>query len=221
MYRATVPFAEKLGLDAPLITYDGALVKNAKTQEVYWHKPIALENAREILSYIQSLGLHMNLYVDDDVYVERLNEHALSYMARINVDAKPVGNLLDFLDKPPTKLLMMANSETVDEILPDLEARFGDISHVARSLPDYVEFTEKDVSKGSALARLSKRLGIERDAIMAIGDSENDISMLSYAGIGVAVGNAVDKVKEAADYVAQGLSGDGVAEAIYRFVLEG
>jgi hydroxymethylpyrimidine pyrophosphatase-like HAD family hydrolase len=62
-------------------------------------------------------------------------------------------------------------------------------------------------------------LGIPKDRVMAIGDSENDISMLSYAGIGVAVNNAGDKVKEAADYVADGASGDGVAEAIYRFVL--
>ena len=219
MFRAAVPFAEELGLDAPLITYDGALVKTAKSQELYWHKPIPIEDAREILAHLQSLGFHVNVYINDEVYVERLNEEARRYMDHVNVVARPVGNLLDFLNEPPTKLLMMAEPETVDMLLPELERRFSDRSHVARSLPGYIEFTGKGVTKGSALAELSKRLDIPKGQVMAIGDSENDISMLSYAGIGVAVNNAGDRVKEAADYVTEGISGDGVREAIYRFVL--
>lgn len=219
MYRAAVPFAEELNIDSPLITYDGALVKTAKTRKEYWHRPIPIEDAREIIRYVQGLGFHMNLYLDDQVYVERLNEEARRYMAHINVEAKPVGNLLDFMDRPPTKLLMMADPETVIRMLPRLEEEFGDRSHVARSLPDYVEFTGKDVTKGSALAMLAEKLGIRPHEVMAIGDSENDISMMSYAGIGVAVSNANTKVKEAADYVAQGINGDGVVDAIERFVL--
>ncbi|NLB72935.1 MAG: HAD family phosphatase [Firmicutes bacterium] len=219
MYRAAVPFAEELGIDAPLITYDGALVKTARTQEVYWHKPIPLEDAGVILAHLESLGFHINVYVDDELYVASLNEQARHYMAHVNVVANPVENLLEFLNRPPTKLLMMAEPETVDKLLPELERKFGDRSHVARSLPSYIEFTGKGVTKGSALAGLSEHLGIPKDGVMAIGDSENDISMLSYAGIGVAVNNARDSVKEAADYVADGISGDGVAEAIYRFVL--
>ncbi len=219
MFRSALPFAEELGLDAPLITYDGALVKTAKTKELYWHKPIPLEDAREILAYLQGLGFHVNVYVDDDLYVESLNEQARHYMARVNVEAKVVGDLLKFLNEPPTKLLMMAEPEIVDNILPELKQRFGDKSHVVRSLPSYIEFTGKGVTKGSALAGLSERLGIPKAQVMAIGDSENDITMLSCAGIGVAVTNAGDKVKEAADYIAEGISGDGVAEAIYRFVL--
>lgn len=220
MFRAATPFAEELGLDVPLITYDGALVKTAKTKEVYWHKPIPLEDAGEILAYLQGLGYHVNVYIDDEIYVERLNEEARRYMAHVNVVARPVGDLLDFLNEPPTKLLMVADAEIVDTVLPALERRFGEKAHVARSLPTYIEFTGKGVTKGSALAELSKHLGIAKDQVMAIGDSENDISMLSYAGIGVAVGNAGDRVKEAADYVTVGINGDGVAEAIHRFVLD-
>ena len=219
MYQAAVPFAEELGLDVPLITYDGALVKTAKTQEVYWHKPIPIEDAKEILEYTQAFGYHTNLYVDDELYVESLNEEARRYMAHVNVEAKPVGNLLRFLSKPPTKLLMMAEPKIVERVLPELEEKFGAKAHVARSLPGYIEFTGENVTKGSALAALSKHLGIQRDQVMAIGDSENDISMLSYAGIGVAVGNANNKVQEAADYVTEGVNGDGVVEAINRFVL--
>ncbi len=219
MFRAAVPFAEELGLDAPLITYDGALVKTAKTEELYWHKPIPIEDAREILAHLQSLGFHINVYIDDEVYVERLNEESRSYTAHVNVAARAVGDLLEFLNEPPTKILMMTEPDVIDNLLPELERKFRDISHVVRSLPQYVEFTAKDVTKGAALAELAKRMGIPQAQVMAIGDSENDVTMLSYAGIGVAVCNAVDRAKEAADYVTEGINGDGVREAIYRFVL--
>lgn len=219
MHRSVVPFAEELGLDVPLISYDGALVKSAKTQRIYSHRPIPLEDAKEILAHLESLGFHINVYIDDELFVESLNEHARRYMNHVKVVANPVGNLSKFMDRPPTKLLMLAEPEIVDSLLPELERRFGRKAHIVRSLPEYIEFTERDATKGSALELLAGQLGISRDEVMAIGDSDNDISMLSYAGIGVAVGNARDSVKAAADYIADGENGAGVAEAIYRFVL--
>ena len=220
MYKSAVPFAKTLNIDAPLITYDGALVKTAETKELYWHKPIPIKHSRKILKHLNTLGVHINVYVDDEVYVESLNEKTRHYSERIKVKINPVGNLLDFLDKPPTKLLMQAEPVVIDKLLPELERKFGNISHVERSLPQYIEFTDKGVTKGSALAELGRILGIEKSEIMAIGDCDNDISMISYAGIGVAVNNARECVKEAADYVTQGINGDGVAESIYRFVLK-
>ncbi|MEW5866278.1 MAG: Cof-type HAD-IIB family hydrolase [Bacillota bacterium] len=219
MFRATVPFAEELGIDAPLITYDGALIKTAGTHEVISHRPVPLEQAREVLFYAQARGLHVNVYIDDVLYVERYNEEALSYMAHAKVDAATVGNLADFVTEPPTKLLIIAAEAEVDRLLPRVKAEFGARLHVVRSMPRFIELTAGGVSKGTALAILAQRLGVPREEVMAVGDSENDISMLEYAGVGVAVGNAQRHVKEAADYVTEGESGDGVAEAIARFVL--
>jgi Cof subfamily protein (haloacid dehalogenase superfamily) len=219
MYRATVPFAEELGLNSPLITYDGAFVKNAKTRELYWHRPIPLEYAHQILEHLRSLGCHINAYINDEIYVECMNDKIRRYMAHVNVGANVVGNLSDFLEEPPTKLLVISTPEIVNEILPVLKQKFGDKSHIVRSMPTFIEFTGKGVTKGAALATLAEDMGLLKDQVMAIGDSENDITMLSYAGIGVAVGNADDKVKEAADYITKGINGDGVQEAISRFVL--
>lgn len=220
MFRATVPFAEELGIiGAPLITYDGALIKTAGTHEVISHRPIPLEQAREVLFYAQARGLHVNVYIDDALYVERYSEEALSYMAHAKVDAAAVGNLADFVTQPPTKLLIIAAEPEVDRLLPRVKAEFGARLYVVRSMPRFIELTAKDVCKGSGLAALAQRLGVPREEVMAIGDSENDVSMLEYAGVGVAVRNAQSQVKEAADYVTEGESGDGVAEAIARFVL--
>lgn len=219
MFRATAPFAEELGIDAPLITYDGALIKAAKTHEVISHRPVSLEQAREVVAYAQQEGLHLNVYMDDTLYVERYDEEALSYMAHAKVEAVAVGDLNTFVNRAPTKLLIITSKEDVDRRLPEFKARFGDRLHVVRSMPRYVEFTAAGVSKGSALAILARHLDVPRSEVMALGDSENDISMLEYAGIGVAVRNAADEVKKAADYVTENQSGDGVAEAISRFVL--
>ncbi|MDI7247634.1 MAG: Cof-type HAD-IIB family hydrolase [Bacillota bacterium] len=221
MFRATAPFAEDLGIDTPLITYDGALIKTARTREVISHRPVPLEHAKDVVAYAQHEGLHLNVYMDDTLYVERHDEEALSYMAHAKVGAIAVGDLAAFVKRAPTKLLIItASKEDMDRRLPEFKARFGDRLHVVRSMPRYVEFTAAEVSKGSALAILSRYLGVARSEVMALGDSENDISMLEFAGVGVAVGNAADEVKKAADYVAQGENGDGVAEAIARFVFD-
>ncbi|MGE5571684.1 MAG: Cof-type HAD-IIB family hydrolase [Bacteroidota bacterium] len=219
MFRATAPFAVELGIDAPLITYDGALIKSTKTREIISHRPVPLEQAREVAAYAQREGLHLNVYVDDTLYVERYDEETSSYTSHTKVEAVAVGDLAAFVNRPPTKLLIVASKEDVDRRLPEFKKRFGDRLHVVRSMPRYVEFTAEGVSKGSGLAILAQHLGVRRDEVLAIGDSENDISMLEFAGIGVAVRNAAEEVKKAADYVADGESGDGVAEALSRFVL--
>lgn len=219
MFRATVPFAHELGIDAPLITYDGALVKTPRTHEVINHRPVPVERATEVLAYAQACGLHINAYIDDVLYVERYSEEALSYMSHARVDAVAVGNLVDFVTQPPTKLLVVASELEVERLLPELKTQFGAHLHVVRSMPRYIELTADGVSKGAGLSLLAQRLGVPREEVMAIGDSENDISMLEYAGVGVAVANAGSHVKETADYITEGESGDGVAEAIARFVL--
>ncbi len=219
MFRATVPFAEELGIAVPLITYDGALIKSARTHEVVSHRPMPLEYARRVLTYARERGLHLNVYIDDRLYVESYDEEALSYMAHANVDATAVGDLSAFVALPPTKLLVIAEEHEVERLLPELAARFGADLHVVRSLPRYIELTAGGVCKGTGLATLAEWLRVPREEVMAIGDSENDVSMLEYAGVGVAVANAHCAVKRAADYVARTESGDGVAEAMERFVL--
>lgn len=219
MFRATLPFAEELGLDAPLVAYNGALIKTAKTHEIISHRPVPLEHAREVIAYARGQGLHLNVYMDDTLYVERYDDEALAYMTHCKVEAVAVGDLGAFVDHPPTKLLVIASEEEVDRRLPELKAYFGGRLQVVRSLPRYIEFTAAGVSKGTALAILSQRLGLSREEVMAVGDSENDISMLEFAGVGVAVSNATDDVKNAADYITDGESGNGVAEAILRFAI--
>ena len=219
MYKATLPFAEALDLDVPLITYNGALIKTSRSKEVYHFLPVPLGLAIEVLRYAKEQGLHANVYLDDEIYVDEMNWRVREYAERAKVTPFLVEDLLEFVDREPTKLLLLVDEEVIDSHVEALGKRFFGRLRVSKSMPTYIELTNWGASKGQALSVLAGRLGIRREEVMAIGDSGNDMDMLEYAGLGVAVANAYDFVKARADFVTAGEDGEGVAEAIEAFIL--
>ena len=219
MFSAVLPIADELGIDVPLITYNGALIKSARSKEVSPHLPVPCDTAREVIRYAMENNLHINAYIDDVVYVNKMSEEAIMYRNRYDAKMVVVDDLLKFVQQDPTKLLIIAREDIAKSHVPLLRARFGDRLNIAISLPTFVEIVNKGASKGQALMALAGRFGIKREETMAIGDSENDIEMLKAAGLGVAVANASDEVKAEADYVTRACDGEGVAEAFDAFVL--
>jgi Cof subfamily protein (haloacid dehalogenase superfamily) len=102
-----------------------------------------------------------------------------------------------------------------------LQEQFAGKLSVMRSKPFFLEFTEEGVTKGTSLNHLIGQLGITREEVIAIGDSYNDLAMIEFAGLGVAMGNAPDDIKEKADYVTDTNMNDGVAKVVEKFVLNG
>ncbi|HHV94469.1 MAG TPA: HAD family phosphatase [Firmicutes bacterium] len=219
MLSSSVAFARELGLSEPLICYNGALIQGADDERPLVHHPVPLDLAREIVVVGKREGLHINAYIDEKMYVEELNKYTEFYSSFTKAVAHPVGDLLAFMDKPPTKLLYVCEAEIAEKWWLTLRERYRGKLEVFRSKPQYVEFTALGVSKGAALRELAELYGLEPEEVMAIGDSFNDIPMLEYAGIGVAVANAPEAVRSRADYVTLSNEEGGVAEAIYRFVL--
>jgi Cof subfamily protein (haloacid dehalogenase superfamily) len=220
MLESTTPFAEELGLTEPLICYNGALIQSPKSGSPLIHHPIPLELAREIVSLGQSENLHVNVYLNGRMYVAEINEYTEFYSSFTKTEAYPVGDLLAYMDQPPTKLLYVCKAELAEKWRETLQKRYQGRLEVFRSKPQYVEFTNLGVSKGAALQELAELYGLAPAEVMAIGDSFNDIPMLEYVGIGVAVANAPAAVRSRADYVTASNEECGVAEAINRFVLE-
>ncbi|NMB46163.1 MAG: HAD family phosphatase [Firmicutes bacterium] len=220
MLESTAPFAQELGLTEPLICYNGALIQASNDGPPLVHHTIPLALAREIVSLGQAEGLHVNAYLNGRMYVDEINEYTRFYSSFTKTKAHPVGDLLAFIDQPPTKLLYVCEVELAEKWRIVLQQQYQGRLEVFRSKPQYVEFTNLGVSKGAALRELAELYGLTSAEVMAIGDSFNDVPMLEYAGIGVAVANAPVAVRAQADHVTASNEEFGVAEAINRFVLK-
>ncbi|MEW6182859.1 MAG: Cof-type HAD-IIB family hydrolase [Bacillota bacterium] len=218
MFCAALPFARELSLETPLITYQGALVKD-RAGRVYFYQPVPLELAQDVITHLAPTGFHIQAYVDDTLCMPRLSPEGERYARLSGVIPRIVGDLLRYLNVPPTKVLMVAPEEEIDKLLPGLLKRYAGRLHVSKSKPHFLEFSHPEATKGEALKRLATAFDLKREEIMAVGDSYNDIPMLDFAGTAVVVGNAREEIKSHATYVTAPNSEDGVAAAIEKLVL--
>jgi len=216
MYVSASRYAQELGLDIPLVTYNGALVKSSLSHEVLYERKLLLEEARHVVRVCEEFDCQLNIYLDDKLYVEKNNDWSKKYARKVNVPLNEVDNLLDFLKMPPIKILAMGE----EDILYMLRKRLADRDlYVTRSHSYFLEMLNPEATKGKGLAEVAKNLAIDRKNVMAIGDNENDIEMFKYAGYSVAMANADDDIKAHVDYVTKNNDDDGVAEAIEKLVL--
>jgi len=117
------------------------------------------------------------------------------------------------------KLMMIDKPDLLDSAIQRLPARAQQNYTILKSAPYYLEILDRRVNKGQGVKMLAEKLGLARDEVMAIGDQENDLAMIEYAGTGVAMGNAIDSVKQIAQFVTKTNMEDGVAHAIEELVL--
>jgi Cof subfamily protein (haloacid dehalogenase superfamily) len=225
MLRGTLPFACDLALTTPVICYQGAMVAEPVTEAVLLHRTVPLALAREVLDLAEARGWHIHYYVDDVMYVDEMTPQVSLYTS-IVTGAMPraVGDLRGFLDQlpagcEPTKLLVIGDEAGTTATLVELRQRFTGRLYITRSLPTFAEVANRQCSKGTALAWLANRLGVAQRDTMAIGDALNDLEMVSWAGVGVAMGNAVPELAAAARYHTSSVEQNGVAEAIERYLL--
>lgn len=217
MFRSALPYARQLEIDLPLITYHGALIRTVSGKDLFY-RPVALAQAKEIVEAALAQDLHINVFVHDQVYVAEENEYTRFYRKLTKVPVNVVPDLYSTLTEPPVKLSIIGRSKQLKKIQKELRQAYGDKLQIVISLPHYLEITDKEATKGKALEFLAKMHRIPRQQVAAIGDSYNDISMLKYAGIGVAVDNAYAEVKAAADIITESNVNHGVAAFINQYL---
>jgi Cof subfamily protein (haloacid dehalogenase superfamily) len=221
MFRSALPYARQLELDLPLITYHGALIKQAGSSLVLRHCPVPLEMALEILSLGEEKEFHLNLYLDDRLFIKEENENTRYYQQIASIPVETVGNLTRFLLEKkvgPTKLTIINMEGRIDELQQMLQAKYLSRLSVLQSRPYFLEITHRRSTKGQALNFLAQKRGILQEEVIAIGDSYNDIDMLEFAGLGVAVANAPPQVKNAANVVTRANTEDGVAVFLEEYI---
>ena len=214
MFQSARRYAVEAGIEDPLVCYQGAAVIDPVTGEFLRHEPIPLELAREVISALSALGFPVNVYVDDELYVARETAESEAYAGFQHLEVHPVGDLLAWLDRPPTKLVTVSDSSRLDGLQIEMRERFDGRLHISKSLPTFLEFAKRGVTKGAGLSFLAKRLGFSRAGTVAFGDGENDVELLEWAGYAVAVANAHPRVLAAADFVCPAVDEEGVAQVI-------
>lgn len=219
MFQGTRRFAQELSIAQPVICYQGAMIRHTITGELWYHDPVPLEQAQEVIALAESQGKTVIGFVDDQCYVSRENDESQFYHRHSGVRPEPVGDLGAWLPEAPTKVLIITPKEQTDETVAFFRERFKDSLFVTRSYPLFTELTRLGVSKGKAMGQLCERLGLSRDEVIAIGDNLNDLDMIQFAGYGIAMGNGASPVQAAAAYVAPTQADDGVAEAIVGHIL--
>lgn len=219
MFCSVLPHVQTAGLDGPIIAYNGGLVRDLDGR-TWHHQPVPLAEVYELIDLAEEQDLALNLYVDDRLYVRKWDENAEYYVSIAGVKAHVAADLRTVLAQAPTKVLIVDTPTAVELWRLRLQEHYGTRLAISRSKPRFIEIMAPGVSKAAALAHVASTLGIKREQVMAIGDSLNDLEMLNWAGISVAVGNADPEVKARVDYVTARHDADGIAQAIRHFILD-
>jgi len=226
MYRSALRFHQEINSTLPLITYQGAWIQDPSNSKIHRHLPVSRKIAHQLLDYFEtsqfSSLVSVHFYINDELYVRKITTDTEIYLERSRIKVNAVGDLRQVLTNEPTKILALCDDTSViDKLLVDLRHQYTpEELYLTTSVPTFLEATNPLVNKGTAVRYLAEELlGIESINVMAIGDNFNDVEMLEYAGVSVAMGNAPSAVKTKASWVAPSVEEDGVAVAIEKFLL--
>jgi Cof subfamily protein (haloacid dehalogenase superfamily) len=218
MFRSVLPYVEDAGLDDSVVCYQGAVVADPRTGEFLLHQPIRLDTALEAIDAVVAEGFHLNCYVGDELYVAEVTQQARAYADFQHLPIHPVGPLREWLDRPPTKLVVVGDPVELDGLEHRLKQRFAGRLYISKSLPFFLELASPNVTKASGLRFAAEHVGFALEQTIAFGDGENDVELLEAAGYAVAVASAHDRVLAVADFVCPPADEEGVAQVIEAYL---
>jgi hypothetical protein len=213
--------AEALGVNAPVICHHGSLIVDLAAGRVVFSTALPNDVACRAVAFAQRHPTwHAIVFRGDEMLVTEQRFPTESYSLG-GIEPTVVPDPCGSLDgRGANKVMFMLDPAEAPEAQALTHAHMGDAAVVVQSSARLVEIHAREVNKGAALAQLAVHLGVARGEVMAIGDHDNDESMLAWAGLGVAMGNGSARAKAAADWIAPSIDEDGVAIAIDRFVLQ-
>lgn len=217
MHCATIHVAKDLGIDTPIVSYQGGLIKNQDGGTLY-QQNLSEDYAKQIIDWARQNDIHINLYLDDKLYVEQDNDFVRRYTDGKFISYE-VCSFDDLKIENVNKILAIDfNDENrVTNWVGELNKSFPEL-YVVKSTPYFCEIGSCNAKKSSGVEFLAKQWGIKKEEILTIGDQDNDIELLKAGGIPVAMGNASEELKKYACYVTETVDNDGFARAVEKFV---
>ena len=218
-YASSKHYVKELGLSGLTVSLNGACVHDAANGTMVAGFPIEKEIIKDLLRDIEPFDVHINLSSGEKVFCQGPSEYARLYSQMNRIEMNYVESLAELSETVSVgKLLMSDKHEKLDSIRDILQIKYGTRLNIAFSKPYLLEVTDLQASKGAAVLRVAEMCGIKPHEIMAIGDGENDLTMIKSAGMGVAMGNAKEKVRKEADFVTLTNNENGVAYAINQYI---
>lgn len=228
IYTSARKYAELLGIEAPIIACNGALIRNRVSNEVIYHNEISKEDAIQVIKIAKAHNIYFHFYGQEKLYVE---EAGLPYLWECywggrnrnneKIDIEEIKDAMDYIETEKPQILKFVLVDQQPEKLIAIRKELEKVStiEVDKSWHNNLEIMNKGVSKGKAISQLSRLMGIKKEEVIAFGDNYNDLSMKDYSGAFVAMGNSEEEVKKAATFLTTTNNEDGVAEGIKKYVL--
>ena len=210
-FPGALPWAIRLGLDNPIVCYQGAQVRTPSGQMLLDHG-IHRDIAMEVIRFARERDLHIQAYRDDQLLVERDRPEAREYSRHAGMPINVVADLDKAMGATTPKLVIVSSRVTLEELLPNVRRKWEGRLNAATSMPTYLEFTSIESDKASALQFLCARMGVPREQCIAVGDGRNDAPMIAWAGLGVAIEGSPPEVQAAADRTIPGPGRGGIKQ---------
>lgn len=217
-YPAARRYIDQLNLDIPLILYNGSRIRRSNDSEVVYNQVIDTITAKEVYRLIEEHNGTCCFWKNDTLYFNKNDEYAVYYENLTTIKPNFVNEINDELLTDINKFIWFGKSEWLDKVQSDILVDCRGINYFKSNI-ELLEIVPPNVNKGQTLKFLCDSLGILPEEVIAIGDEENDLSMIEFAGLGVAMGNAKDIVKQKADYITFTNDENGVGEVIKKFIL--
>ena len=217
-----MPYVKELGLDTDkdyVLSYNGAIVQKVSNKEMLVNNTLIGKDLTYLYELSQEIESNIHAFSKEGCITPKMSKYSelegtINQIPVKEIDYANVGEQEQII-----KIMLIDPPEILEENIKKLPEAIYDDYTIVRSAPYFLEFLHKDANKGAGVAALADSLGIDRKDVMCIGDAGNDLHMIQYAGMGVAMGNAFEEIKEIADYITGTNDEDGVAQAIEKFCL--
>lgn len=220
MHASAEKFARRLGIQLPLISCNGALIKycDGETVDQTFVDP---ETVRELIELSLERQWHIQWYIDDQLCLDRYEPGMwIGYENLENIKVREAKGDLDTFSKGVTQLVLLDREARMKKISSEIHERFGDRLFMTTASDYAIDILSKGINKAVGIDCIAKRHGISASEIMVIGDSPNDVDMMQYAGLSVAMRDGYDAAKRAADVITGEADADGFAEAVEKYLLD-
>lgn len=219
--KAIEHVAAELGFDeygGYILAYNGGKIVNKKTGEIILNQTLPENMLKPVYDFVKDKDIAIITYDGDDIVAEKPdNIYVQKEIALTRMNVRKVDNLYEAIDFPVNKYLICGEPDYLEQLVVEMANEFSPELNIFRSEPYFIEVVKNGIDKAASLAKLIDILGLTKDNLVACGDGHNDVTMIDYAGMGVAMENACEEVKAVSNYITKSNDEDGVAYAIDKF----